>query len=59
MLNNDLIDIIKKSYTQSYEIAEEAAKVIEETLNKKVIEDEIAYIAMHIERFRVSTKKKK
>ena len=58
MLNNDLIDIIKKSYTQSYEIAEEAAKVIEETLNKKVTEDEIAYITMHIERFRVSMKRK-
>lgn len=58
ILNNDLIDVIKKSYPQSYEIAEESAKIIEETLNKKVIEDEIAYITMHIERFRVSMKKK-
>ncbi|WP_195990013.1 PRD domain-containing protein [Clostridium sp. D53t1_180928_C8] len=59
ILNNDLIDVIKKSYPQSYEIAEESARIIEETLNKKVIEDEIAYITMHIERFRVSMKKKK
>ena len=58
ILNNDLIDVIKKSYPQSYEIAEESAKIIEETLNKKVIEDEIAYITMHIERFRVSMKRK-
>ena len=59
ILNNDLIDVIKKSYPQSYEIAEESAKIIEETLNKKVTEDEIAYITMHIERFRVSMKRKK
>lgn len=58
ILDNDLIDVIKKSYPQSYEIAEESAKIIEETLNKKVIEDEIAYITMHIERFRVSMKRK-
>lgn len=54
LLRNDLIDAIKSSYPESYKIAEESAKIIEEILDKKVIEDEIAYIAMHIERFRIS-----
>ena len=35
-------------------IAQEVSKFIEEELEKEVTEDEIAYLAMHIERFRVS-----
>lgn len=58
ILKNDLIDVIKKSYPESYRVAEDSAKIIEQTLNKKVIEDEIAYIAMHIERFRIALNKK-
>lgn len=54
LLKNDLINVIKQSYPESYKIAEETAEIIEMTLDKNVIEDEIAYIAMHIERFRVS-----
>ena len=54
ILDNDLIDVIKKSY----EVAEDAAKIIEESLDKKVIEDEIAYIAMHVERFRIALNEK-
>lgn len=54
LLKNDLINAIKESYPQSYKIAEETAEIIGTTLDKNVIEDEIAYIAMHIERFRVS-----
>ena len=53
-LKNDLIDVIKSSYPKSYKVSEESSKIIEEALDKKVAEGEIAYIAMHIERFRVS-----
>ena len=57
VLKNDLTEIIKKSYHISYEIAEGASKIIEETLDKKVCDDEVAYIAMHVERFRVALQK--
>lgn len=58
MLNNDLIDAIKSSYPESYEISKNIANIIEESLNKNVIEDEVAYIAMHIERIRITLNKK-
>lgn len=57
VLKNDLTEIIKKSYPISYGIAEGASKIIEETLDKKVYDDEVAYIAMHVERFRVALQK--
>ena len=57
VLKNDLTEIIKKSYPISYEIAEGASKIIEETLDKKVCDDEVAYIAMHVERFRIALQK--
>lgn len=57
VLKNDLTEIIKKSYPVSYEIAEGASNIIEETLDKKVYDDEVAYIAMHVERFRVALQK--
>lgn len=57
VLKNDLTEIIKKSYPIYYEIAEGASKIIEETLDKKVCDDEVAYIAMHVERFRVALQK--
>ena len=57
VLKNDLTEIIKKSYPISYEIAEGASKIIEETLDKKVCDNEVAYIAMHVERFRVALQK--
>ena len=57
VLKNDLTEIIKTSYPISYEIAEGASKIIEETLDKKVCDDEVAYIAMHVERFRVALQK--
>lgn len=58
MLNNDLIDIIKSSYPESYEVSKKIANIIEESLNKNIIEDEVAYIAMHIERIRITLNKK-
>ena len=57
VLKNDLTEIIKKWYPVSYEISEGASKIIEETLDKKVCDDEVAYIAMHVERFRVALQK--
>lgn len=53
-IKNDLIYVIKETYEKSYKIAEEIGVLLEEELDTKVIEDEIAYLAMHIERFRIS-----
>lgn len=54
-LKNDLVDIIKVKYKISYKIAEESRNIICKILDiKKVSEDEISYLAMHIEKFRVS-----
>lgn len=53
-ITNDLIDVIKKRYKISYSIAKEVAKIMESRLEVHVEEDEISYMAMHIERFRVS-----
>ena len=53
-LKNDLISVIKDTYPLSYGISTEIAKIIGEELDKEVTEDEVAYLAMHIERFRVS-----
>ncbi|MGL4773222.1 MAG: glucose PTS transporter transcription antiterminator GlcT [Clostridium sp.] len=53
-IQNDFIDIIKMKYKISYKIAEEIAEIFEDNLDVKVTEDEIAYLAMHVERFRVS-----
>lgn len=54
-IKNDLVDIIRNKYKVSYKIAEETRKIICKTLDiKEISEDEVAYLAMHIERFRVS-----
>ncbi|MCF0148513.1 MAG: PRD domain-containing protein [Clostridium sp.] len=54
-IKNDLIDVIKVKYRLSYKIAEEARVIICKILDiDNISEDEIAYLAMHIERFRVS-----
>lgn len=54
-IKNDLVDVIKMKYRLSYEIAWETKSIICKVLNiESVSEDEIAYLAMHIERFRVS-----
>ena len=57
-IKNDLVDIIRMKYKVSYKIAEETRKIICKTLDiKEISEDEVAYLAMHIERFRVSLEK--
>ena len=53
-IENDLRGIIKSKYKKSYKISEEIGKILSKELNTEVSEDEIAYIAMHIERFKVS-----
>lgn len=55
---NDLKGVIKRKYKISYKIAKECSEIICNTLEiKKVYDDEIAYLAMHIERFRISLEK--
>ncbi|WP_055665811.1 glucose PTS transporter transcription antiterminator GlcT [Desnuesiella massiliensis] len=51
-IKNDLISAIKKQYKDSYKVARKAAKIIENQLCIEVIEDEIAYLAIHIERLK-------
>lgn len=53
---NELIDIIKETYKESYEIAKDVALIIEQELKVKVMEDEIAFLTIHIERFRINKK---
>ena len=52
-VNNELAKVIKDTYKESY-----ICKVIEEELKLKVSEDEIAFLTIHIERFRISSKNK-
>lgn len=51
-IKNDLISAIKKQYKDSYKVARKVAKIIENQLCIEVIEDEIAYLAIHIERLK-------
>lgn len=55
-VDNQLGDIIKNTYKESYEIAKEVADIIEKELKVKVKEDEITFLTIHIERFRISLK---
>ena len=55
-INNELSEIIKKTYKESYSVAEEVSEIIEDELKIKVTKDEIASLAIHIERFRISRK---
>lgn len=53
-IKNELLDVIKKRYSTSYKLAKKAAKIIENGLGLEVIDDEIAYLAVHIQRFKSS-----
>jgi len=55
-VHNELYRMIKKTYKESYSISKEACKIIEEELNVKVTKDEIAFLTIHIERFKISKK---
>lgn len=53
IIKNDFIEIIKMQYSESYNIACSVVKIINKYLNVEVNIDETAYIAMHIQRFKV------
>ena len=53
-IENTLKDVIKKKYKLSYAISKDVANIISKTLECEVCESEVAYITMHIERFRIS-----
>lgn len=55
-IDNQLGDVIKNTYKESYEIAKEVAEIIGKELKVKVKEDEITFLTIHIERFRISLK---
>ena len=51
-IQNDLLDTIKYKYYTSFKLAKKISKFIEGELGLKVVEDETAYLAIHIQRFR-------
>lgn len=56
-IKNELLVSIKRKFKKSYEIATKAAGIIENELSINVVEDEIGYLAIHIERLRCMTEK--
>jgi len=57
-IKNDFIKEIRSKYKLAYKIAKNISKILIEQLQKDVSEDEIAYLAMHIERLRLATLEK-
>jgi len=55
-MKNDFIREIKSKYKLSYKISKGVAEILADKLEKNVAEDEIAYLAMHIERFKRASK---
>ncbi|QOX61858.1 PRD domain-containing protein [Anoxybacterium hadale] len=51
-IKNELLSIIKKQFANSYKVSEKLAKLIEESLNVNVVEDEIAYLTVHVEKLK-------
>ncbi|WP_297420140.1 PRD domain-containing protein [Clostridium sp.] len=51
-IKNDFIKEIKSKYKLSYKIAKGVSKILGGKLEKDIADDEIAYLAMHIERLR-------
>ena len=51
-IKNELLDIIKVKYPSSFKLAQKILKFIEGELGLKVIEDETAYLAIHIHKFK-------
>ncbi|WP_240985644.1 PRD domain-containing protein [Acididesulfobacillus acetoxydans] len=52
LIKNRLLKSIKREYKESYAIAKKVAVLLEETIGKKVVPDEVGYIAVHIEKLR-------
>lgn len=55
-VDNQLGEIIKITYKESYEIAKEVAEIIGKELKVDVKDDEVTFLTIHIERFRMSLK---
>lgn len=55
-LNNVLLGTVKRKLKEEYKIARKICSYISEKLNKKVPEDEVGYIAIHINRLRNTLK---
>lgn len=51
-IENDFIKEIKSKYKLSFKIAKGVGNILVKELEKKVTDDEVAYLAMHIERLR-------
>ncbi len=51
-IQNELLDTIKYQYYSSFKLAQKISKFIEGELELKVVEDETAYLAVHIQRFK-------
>lgn len=51
-VENDLLSTIKRRYGESYKLAKRASNIIEEELDLKISEDEVGYLAIHIERLK-------
>lgn len=52
--SNLIKEMIKETYKESYIVATDISKIISHELKVVVNDDEIAYLAIHIERFRIS-----
>lgn len=57
-LKNKLLHTIKRKYYASFKLAQKISKFVEGELNLKVPEDEIAYLAVYIQKFKRNNWKK-
>lgn len=55
-IKNELLKVIKKTYKESYKLAKKASRIIEDQLDVDVPDDELGYLAIHIERFKEAAK---
>jgi transcriptional antiterminator len=51
-ISNPLAETIKEEIKESYEIALNIRKIMENNLKKEIPEDEMVYLAIHIDRIR-------
>lgn len=57
-IKNPLLKSVKRNFKKSFQVAGKICKYIEEKFNVKVPEDELAYIALHIERIKEENQQK-
>lgn len=51
-IQNELLSMIKEQYSLAFKLSEKVSRLLESELNLKVVEDETAYLAVHIQRFK-------